>query len=257
MSAFDADKGSRSIRVLEVLEAVVAADRPLSVSEIVAATGLPKATIHRLCVLLQDEGFLSPDMGGKGLSIGYRTSELALAAIAAEGQQTFRRRVLLELSREVGETCNLAIPVAGEMIYLDRVESEWPLRMQLPIGSRVPLHCSAAGKLFLSSLPAARRKRMIGQLHLVPYTPSSITNPQNLEAELKRVRRNKVGTDNQEFIDGMVAAAVAVEDRYGRIAAALSFHAPLIRMTMAQALEYVPALRRAASALSADIVAPA
>jgi len=70
---------------------------------------------------------------------------------------------------------------------------------------------------------------------------------------LDKTRRAKVGTDNEEFIDGMVAAAVPITDQRGRLAAILAFHAPVIRMDMEKALVHVPALQRAAAALSADI----
>ena len=77
------DKISRSIRALEVVEVVVNADRTMTVADIMTATGLPKATVHRLCGLLEQEGFLAPDIGGKGLTIGHRTRDLALGIMAS------------------------------------------------------------------------------------------------------------------------------------------------------------------------------
>ena len=62
---------------------------------------------------------------------------------------------------DIGETCNLVIPGRQSMIYLDRVESAWPLRVQLPIGTRVPLHCTASGKLYLSTLSKSRQQRIL------------------------------------------------------------------------------------------------
>jgi len=247
------DKGSRSIRSLHVLEAVVAADRPMSIAEVMAATGLPKATVHRLCGLLEEEGFLAPDVGGKGLSVGHRMRELALGVMAMGGVDAYRHRILTELSQEIGETCNLTVPVGSEILYVDRVETEWPLRTQLPVGSRVPLHCTASGKLYLSSMPAAKRRNLISRLPLEGFTPNTIVDADALGRELENIRRTKVGTDNEEFVSGMVAAAVPITDPRGRLAAILAFHAPVIRMNMEQALVHVPVLERAAALLSADL----
>ena len=78
------EKGSRSIRALEIVEAMVAEGRPMSAARIAEATGLPKATVHRLCSLLTETGFVSPAPGGEGLSVGPRLREMAMATIAVD-----------------------------------------------------------------------------------------------------------------------------------------------------------------------------
>jgi len=256
MAKAEADKGSRSIRALELLEAIVAADRPLDVADVATATGLPKATVYRLCALLEREGFLTPDVASKGLGVGPRVQELALGVMSMSSSNSYRHQILSALSREIGETCNFNVPAGSEILYLDRVETEWPLRTQLPAGSRVPLHCTASGKLYLSSLPAAKRDRLIEALPLEAFTPNTITDAKELVAEVERIRESRVGTDNEEFVTGMVAAAVPIEDAQGRLGALLAFHAPVVRMDMDEALRHVPALWRAANKLSADLREP-
>ena len=253
MTETGGEKGSRSIRALEVIEAIVSSGRAMGIGEIMSATGLPKATVHRLCGLLEAEGFLAPDMGGKGLSLGHRANEMALGIMSLGGGNAYRHHILSELSREIGETCNLNVPVGSRMLYIDRVETEWPMRMQLPVGSRVPLHCTASGKLFLSLQPSAKRRRLLDSLPMEALTPNTITDRAVLETALEEIRRNRVGTDDGEFVEGMVAAAVPIIDGRGRIAGTLAFHAPVIRMDMEKAKSHVPALKRAAEALSADL----
>src|SRR3546814_13684370 len=72
------------------------------------------------------------------------------------------------------------------MIYWDRVETHWPLKFQLSIGSRVPLHCTAGGKLYLSSLPAERRAKLIAELGLEKRTATTITDPRRLEEAVRQ-----------------------------------------------------------------------
>ncbi len=249
----DKEKGSRSVRALEVMEAIVNAGHAVSAAEIMAATGLPKATVHRLCAVMERDGFLAPDGSGKGLNLGFRARDLALGVMAMGGDDAYRHQVLSDLSREVGETCNFNIPAGNEILYVDRVETQWPLRTQLPVGSRVPLHCTASGKLYLASLSAAKRQRLLSATGLPAHTDNTITDEAAFEAEAARIRTNKYSTDNSEFIDGMVAVAVPVNDANGRLAAILACHAPDVRMKLETAIGYVPALRDAAAKLSAEI----
>ncbi len=248
------EKGSRSIRALTILEALAGTTNALSVSEIAKSTGLPKATAHRLCALLENEGFLAPEISKKGLSLGHRSRNLALGVLAKGGNSAYQHRILNELSIEIGETCNFNVPAGGEILYVDRVETKWPLRTQLPVGSRVPLHCTASGKLYLASLSANKRQRLLATLELKAYTSNTITDQITLIEELDNIQRENFAKDESEFIDGMVAVAVPVTDIRGRVAAILACHAPDVRMDIDTAIGYLPALRRAAEALSADII---
>jgi DNA-binding IclR family transcriptional regulator len=130
------------------------------------------------------------------------------------------------------------------------VESEWPLRLQLPIGTSVPLHCTASGKLFLSTLTPAARAAVLRSLTLEARGPNTLTDRAALGAALDEIRKTQVGTDDQEFLEGMVAVAVPVTDAAGRFFAALAVHAPLMRMTIEQARSHVPVLREAAAQLA-------
>jgi len=244
-------KGSSIKRALAVLEGIAGAERPVSASELNGALDLPKPTLHRLCQALERDGFLQRELDGRRLQPGPRLTRLALQVIAGASRQAERQAVLQAVSAEIGETCNLVVPDRTSMLYLDRVETHWPLRLQFPIGAHVPLHCTASGKLFLSSLPAARRKRLIGLLPLQRCTAKTLTDPAALDAALKRIRREQVGSDDEEFIDGMVALAVPITDPDGRLAACLALHAPRQRMTLPAARKHLATLRQAATRLSA------
>ena len=181
-------------------------------------------------------------------------SDLARAVLASSPEQLLRHAVLENVSTEIGETCNLAVPAEGGMVYFDRVETKWPLRHQfLPVGSRVPLHCTASGKLFLSSQAPAARVEMVAGLELEPMTPNTLTSAAALLDALEEIAETGVGTDDEEFIDGMVALAVPILDSKGRLCATLAFHAPTIRMTLDEARVHLPTLEEGAKKLSAAL----
>jgi len=242
----ESNAGSRSIRVLELLEVVCAMDRPASAIDIEMASGLPKATVHRLCNLLLEEGYLRRDINGRGYEAGERFNRLALQLLSNQSGRGERHAILESLTRDIGETCNIALPLSTAMQYLDRVESEWPLRIQLPTGSLVPLHCTASGKLYLSSLPKSRRERLISKLPLDKKATNTITDAAALMAATDTIAKSKIGTDNEEFIPGMVAAAVPIVDKNGKLLATLATHGPVVRMSFEQAMAHVPRLQDAA-----------
>ncbi|MCG8560240.1 MAG: IclR family transcriptional regulator [Hyphomicrobiales bacterium] len=244
---------SRTTRALTILERVAGAERPLRIADLVEACDLPKATVHRICTLLRSQGYLRTDIGGKGLVPGPRLRTLSEAVMANQSQFVFRHAVLESVARQIGETCNISVPDGLSMIYWDRVETEWPLKVQLPVGTRVPLYCTASGKLFLASLPPARRRQMIARLDLEARTPNTITDKAALETALAEVARNKLGTDDEEFIEGMAAISVPIADATGRVYATLSFHAPVVRMSLDEAMEHTDMLRMAAEDLSGDV----
>lgn len=250
MRATRREKGSSILRSLTILELIAEAERPLSLSELNADLDLPRATLHRMCRMLEDEGFLQRALDGKRLIPGPRLRRISLMTIGGSALQAERHAILQAVSSKIGETCNVTIPNGNEMLYIDRVESHWPLRLQFPVGTRVPLHCTASGKLYLSSLSAARRKRVVSELPLEQRTGNTLIDPDALAAALKRTRAEGFGTDDEEFVEGMVAIAVPVRDGQGRLAATLATHAPAQRMPLETAKSYLPALREAADKLA-------
>lgn len=241
---------SAVLRAFAILEQVVALDRPASMAEIISASGLPKPTVYRILVLLERAGLLLREPKGKRYTVGPRIITLAQDVFTNSTLRAPRHAILQALVEEIGETCNVTMLDGNEIVYLERVETNWPLRIHLQPGSRVPVHCTASGKLFLSQLPSRRRRNLITSTSLKRYTDKTLTDPKRLEQELTRIRAEKVGTDNEEWLAGMICLAVPVLDQRGRMRATVALHAPLARMTLEQSRRHLPALRRAAIVLS-------
>jgi DNA-binding IclR family transcriptional regulator len=148
--------------------------------------------------------------------------------------------------RQVGETCNFTTLDGVQVLYLDRVEAQWPLRLTLDVGSHVPLHCTASGKLFLAQMEKKERDAVIGQITLTRMTANTITDADKLRAECEAIAKRGYSTDREEFIAGLVAVAVPVFDAAGKPRAAMAVHAPTARMTMEDAVKRIGALREAA-----------
>ena len=103
---------------------------------------------------LEAQGYLLKKINGKSYMPGNRLYDMAVGVLAHSRFRAERHAILQSLSEDIGETCNIAYPDGIQMAYSDRVETQWPLRLvQIPVGTRVPLHCTASGKLYLSTLP--------------------------------------------------------------------------------------------------------
>lgn len=237
------------LRAFALLESIACADTPTTLREIAATSALPKPTVHRMLATLERAGLLMRDADGR-MSPGPRLARLSLDAMLNASVRAPRHAILAALARNVGETVNLTMLDGSEVVYLDRVESAWPLRMALQPGSRVPLHCTASGKLLLATLPAARRRRLIDSLDLARFTERTLIDTRALDGELARIRRDGFATDNEEYLAGLVCVAVPVLITGKRTAACVAVHAPVARMPLDAAIGHLPALRRAAQAIA-------
>jgi len=136
------------------------------------------------------------------------------------------------------------------MVYLDRVETKWPLRIQMPIGTSVPFYCTASGKMYLSSLLPSHLERYLATIKMDARTPSTMTTVDALRTEIDATRKRGYATDNEEFMENMVAIAVPIRDDQGRLVSTLSIHAPDQRVKLQDLVAHLPLLQSAASELS-------
>ncbi|PWJ11472.1 IclR family transcriptional regulator [Jannaschia seohaensis] len=251
MDGHRSDTIPTNLRLLLVLEQVAEADGPVTPTEVNAELGLPKPTIHRLFATLLEEGFLQRDMGGRTYLPGPRLRRMSGGVLSASPIQSARKAILRKLSGDLGETCNIALPDGDSMVYLERQETEWPLRIQLPPGTRVPLYCTASGKMYLSTLAPRMLDAYLSAVTLEARTPRTYSTPEALREALDAIRDRGHSEDRGEFMEDMIAVAVPVLDANGRLLATLSVHAPTSRMSLEDARGCLPRLVRAASDLAA------
>lgn len=244
------DRIPTNLRTLLILEILGKQAGPMTPAQIGRAIGLPKQTVHRLCRTLIDEGFLTEDERRIGLRPARRARELGAGLLHASSSYIARRAVLENLATEVGETVNFVVPEDRGMAYHDRVETNWAFRIQLPIGSHVPFHCTASGKAYLASLPRAERRRMVQVMALEKLTDNTITDPDALLSELALIAKQGFAMDNEEFMEGMLAIAAPVRDLSGRYIASIAFHGPSLRITPESAKARAPVVQAASAQLT-------
>ena len=225
-----------NLRTLRILEILGAAEYPMTPTQINQQLGLPKQTVHRLCTTLVDEGYLVKVPNQKGLRPARRIRNLSAGLLHGSRFHISRHQLLEDIAKQVSETVNFSVPEEKGMVYKDRVETDWAFRIQLPVGTHVPFHCTASGKTYLSSLGPKAREAAVESLAMEQLTQNTIADPQALLEQLKEVRQAGYALDNEEFIEGMVAIAVPVLDPAGRYCSSIAFHGPRQRLSLDLAL---------------------
>ena len=239
-----------NLRLLLLLEEIARVGVPLTPTAANEVLGLPKPTVHRLFHRLEEEGFLQRDIDGRSYAAGQRLRKMSVNVLSSSRVRTVRLAVLNALTEDVGETCNIATPDRDGMVYLDRVETKWPLRIQLPIGTTVPFHCTASGKMYLATLAPHLLAKYLSAAILDKQSDSTLTDPAAIQDEIARIREQGFSTDNEEFMDGMVAIAVPILDDHGRLMSTLSIHAPTQRVNIEDLIVHLDRLKNTATELS-------
>jgi len=235
---------------MRVLEAIAACHAPPQLAEICKAVDLPKPTVFRILSTLEHAGLVGREPGSKRYHCGPRMNQLASEVLLTSPARSARRAILEELVEQVGETCNLTIANGNTVLCLDRVETSWPLKITITAGTTVPIHSSASGKLFMAHMPRRSRERLVRQLPLVRNTAHTLTEPARLFEEFELIRERGYSTEREEYLPGIFAMAVPVQDGDGRVVAAVSVHAPVSRLPMDEAVQLLPEMQSAAEAMS-------
>jgi DNA-binding IclR family transcriptional regulator len=225
--------GVRSVgRALKLVELLAEERRSLGVADIVASTGLPQATVHRLLGTLVGAGWVERSQYtsryrlGPGI-LGTTAIALAHAPLLERG-----RGVLARLAALSGADSYLSVLVGRRVVFLERAAPAGDHLDDFHPGITQPAHCTAAGKALLASLTNPERARLLDDPRpLRRYTPATITDATDLEHELTAVRAAGYAIDQGEFKESWRSIAVPLLGVDRTVIAALSCGGPPQRMT--------------------------
>ncbi|UJW30643.1 IclR family transcriptional regulator [Saccharothrix sp. AJ9571] len=245
-------------RALDILE-LFRAEEELSAPQIVTRLGLPRTTVHELLNTLADRGYLNR-LGDEGTRyrLGVRLFELGGAYesrldLAREG--TVAAAVVSARSQE---TVHVAVRDGDEVLYVAKTDSTHSVRMVSAVGRRLPAHCTAVGKMLLSSLSRTEFDVLYPPgRQLAKMTARSLGTPAELWQALDRVRTDELAHEFCESNDAVSCVAAPVHDRTGAMVAALSLSVPVHRWTSVPGSQWDEWAREGAAHLSLSLGAPA
>jgi DNA-binding IclR family transcriptional regulator len=225
----------------------------LRLSDASTALKVSPSTAHRLLGMLQHHGFAQQVASRRAYVAGPALLALALSATQRAELRERGRPHLVRLMEETGETAHLAVLDGRRVLFVDSVEGPRALRVSSRSGTLTWAHCTSVGKVLLAELPEERVVDLYSDETLVSMTSRSIaTNGQLLEA-LAAVRAQGYAMNRGESEDGVGSVGVVVRDKLGRVAAAVSTAAPLVRLVKPKLEAIIGATKRTAAALGEDL----
>ena len=215
--------GSQSLeRGLDILEMIEAESGDIGVRELARRLGLSPTIVQRLVSSLAVRGYIEKNLETSRYRLGHRSMVLGASGERGVDYAATARRELDRLAHEHHLNGFVAVLRGGRAIYLLAVQAESPVAIRVSLGSEMPLHSTAAGKVLLASLNDADARKLLGHRKLAAITPHTITDPTALIASLVKVRRQGYATVVEENIPGVLSVGAPITDRGGNIVAALS-----------------------------------
>jgi IclR family KDG regulon transcriptional repressor len=236
-------------RALSVLESL-SRKRTAGLEELSREMGMAKPTVYRFLLTLQELGYARRDESDRW-AMTLKTFNVGSRALDHLDLHSAAKPVAQDLADELGETVHMGVLEGDSAVYVLKIESKYTIRMFSRVGGRMPLYCTAIGKVLLAYSTLAERKAALEGLRLVALTPETITTRAALEVELKRVREKGFARDAGEREEGIYCIGAPIFDREGSVVAALSVSWPHFRYKSSDESSLAAAVVRSASKISA------
>jgi DNA-binding IclR family transcriptional regulator len=208
-------------KALAVLEALSEHAR---VTDIAAATALPKSTVHRILQSLVEWGFARAD-GAGGYLPGPRILTLAGKVMSRFDPARAAGEALQALHERTGFTVHFAVRSGDEAVYVEKIEGRRPYQMASRVGMSLPLHCTSIGKAILAALPDDEVRTIAARAGLPRHTPHTLGDAPALLHNLAEIRRTGYSLDNEENELGIRCLGAAVYDHTGTVLGGISLSA--------------------------------
>jgi DNA-binding IclR family transcriptional regulator len=226
---------SGNIRVLmkaaAIIDLLADRDNPVSLTVMAGELGIAKSTLHGILATLNSIGYVNKDPESGDYRLGLHLFEIGNAISRKLDERRIAAPYMETLAKKTGETAHLAVLEDGEVLYLNKQESNSSIRIITESGLKLPVHCSGLGKALLSGLSDDEIIALLGKKGMTKYTETTITNANDLVKEIDEVRRKGYASDKQEFMIGLRCVAAPIHNINGKVTCAISISGPISRMT--------------------------
>jgi IclR family pca regulon transcriptional regulator len=220
---------------LAIIEAFGIVNRPLTLSEAAEITGHSRASARRSLLTLQGLGYVQSD--GKFFRLAPRVLRLGYAYVSSTTLAKIMQPTLEAVSERTRESSSLAVLDGGDVVFLARAATRRSLSNGLGLGSRLPAHCAATGRVLLAALPPEEAERRLQRMVRHPMTPNTRTAIPDLMQMLQEVRAQGYAVSDEEIELGLRSIAVPILDAGGHTIASMSIAASASRRTLESMLQ--------------------
>lgn len=240
---------SAAVRVLAVLERL-SRQRAIGLEEISREIKLAKPTVYRFLLTLQELGY-ARRVDGDRWAMTLKMFNLGSRALDHLDLLSAARPIAEALSEELGETVHMGVLDGDAAVYVLKIESRYTIRMYSRVGRRMPLYCTAIGKILLAFGKESDREAALKDVRLLAITKNTLTTRAELDAELAQIRAEGFGRDNEEREENLHCIGAPIFDYTGAVVAALSVSWPSFRYELTEERGWIDRVKSAAAAISA------
>lgn len=209
----DTDRPTAVDKALDVLFHIHEATEPRSVSDVARSLTIPKSTVHRLLAALRRRQLVDQDEAGR-YRPGLGALKLVAGLLGRDAVVSAAHVVLAEEAEDFGETFFLVAARGGRLVVLEKAEGTGVLRVSPEIGSEVPVHATAVGKLYMAHAP-----ELLNPSDPVRFTDRTIVDEDELSDEVAAAGERGFAVNDEEWIEGLAVVAAPVFSSGGLVAA--------------------------------------
>lgn len=240
----------RTILILEKLSTYSS----INLEDLAKECDLPKATLYRFLATLISLGYVRRDKNDK-YSLTLRMFSVGSTSLEHTDLLNIARPIAEELSEYTGETVHIGILEKTRAVYVLKIESAHTIRMFSRVGKRIPLHCTAIGKIVLSDLDSQERDEIYKKIltengTFKEYTKNTFITEESLNEELKNVTKQGFAQDKEEHEEGITCIGAPIRDTSGHVIAAISVSYPCFRFPTERTEEIIKKIKQSALNIS-------
>ena len=235
-------------RILNILEEIIIDPDNFTAKKISHKLNIPLPTIYRHIETLCEEKYLVASNSKKYLP-GPKIRNIILKSLPYEPNFTLRRSYLRKLTNDIEETVSLSMPIGTKLVYFDRIEFHWPMQLNLEAGDHLPLHASASGKLYLSSIVEDQVIQIFKNIKTPKTAKNTITDISDFKKEIKKIKTQGYAFDDEEWFNGMVGVSVPIFNQSKELCFCLSTHTAKSRKDINDLKKILPIMLSSANNL--------
>lgn len=240
-------------RVLDLLELLCSAGRPLTHTEISYALSVPKSSMSQLLGNLRRRGYLTFQAGPNVYEPGPAVTKLTEASKSSSDFLDVVQKVVDAIAKTTGETASFYKRRGDQVERVVVANSLRPLRYWMQVGESMPLHATSGGKVILASLQQGQRDRILSRTRLTKVTPNTITSRAQLSRELAATVKSGLAYSREEFEEGVIGISVAILNHDRQPEGSLSVVFPTVRDKARHRKIIIDALRTGKTRLEAEL----
>ena len=210
----------------------------MKLQEVANDLNIHKSTVHRIISSLCAYGYVQRSDETKKYRLGLKFLDISSTIIGNLDIREVAKKSIEELNNITKETVHLAMLLGNQVIYIDKKESLYSIRMYSEIGKNAPLHCTGVGKVILAFQPPKIQEKLLDSITFHKYTENTIVSMKQLMREVEEIREKGYALDKEEHEKNIGCMAVPIRDYTKKVIASISVTAILYRMNIEDLIKY-------------------